>query len=158
MKYLLRMQACGINVNKPLGSGLFAKAMASFSFGSLICNIWSDGPISTVGVLSVGSPGPSTAAPSEEERGSTEVGTGEVWWCHGLRSFFLNKPLLLTYPIKGWFFLKIGYKYEFEYYIRIHANIKYILPNCHSYMPSLFVACLKLLILEFLVGCIFCNM
>lgn len=37
MKYLLRMQACGINVNKPLGSGLFAKASAFFSFFFPVC-------------------------------------------------------------------------------------------------------------------------
>ena len=62
------IKAVGVNV-EPLWPGLFAKALASVSIGSLICYVGAGGHAPAAGVAPAGGPAPSTtAAPAEEEK------------------------------------------------------------------------------------------
>lgn len=55
------ISTAGVSV-EPLSPGLFAKALASVSIGSLVCNIQAGGPAPAAGIAPAGGPAPSTAA------------------------------------------------------------------------------------------------
>ncbi|KAM6224220.1 large ribosomal subunit protein P1-like [Rhynchocyon petersi] len=62
------IKAAGVNV-EPSWPGLFAKALANVSIGSLICNVGAGRPAQAAGAAPAGGSAPSTAvAPAEEKK------------------------------------------------------------------------------------------
>nr|XP_060160986.1 large ribosomal subunit protein P1-like [Globicephala melas] len=61
------IKAARVNV-EPFWPGLFAKALANVSIGSLICNVGAGGPAPAAGATPAGGPAPSTTADPAEEK------------------------------------------------------------------------------------------